>query len=100
MKLLRTAEVCRLTGISESTIRRLEHRDEFPKRVKISRGTVGWKSDEISAWIAALKAKPDPDEDDGESKCPHCGAPTEEKFSGDEGWTFCTDGCGCIEGDT
>ena len=31
--------------------------------------------------------------------CPHCGALAEEKFSGDEGWTFCTDGCGCIEGD-
>lgn len=33
------------------------------------------------------------------SVCPHCGALTEEKFSGDEGWTFCTDGCGCLEGD-
>jgi len=33
------------------------------------------------------------------SLCPHCGAQTEEKFSGDEGWTFCSDGCGCLEGD-
>lgn len=33
------------------------------------------------------------------SVCPHCHAPTEEKFSGDEGWTFCSDGCGCLEGD-
>lgn len=32
--------------------------------------------------------------------CPHCGVLTEEKFSGDEGWTFCSDLCGCIEGDT
>jgi len=30
--------------------------------------------------------------------CPHCGALSEEKFSGDEGWSFCTDECGCIEG--
>lgn len=33
------------------------------------------------------------------SVCPHCGSLTEEKFAGDEGWTFCTDGCGCLEGD-
>ena len=33
------------------------------------------------------------------SVCPHCGEPTEEKFSGDEGWTFCMGECGCIEGD-
>lgn len=33
------------------------------------------------------------------SVCPYCDAPTEEKFSGDEGWTFCSDGCGCLEGE-
>lgn len=33
------------------------------------------------------------------SVCPHCGALTEERFFGDEGWTFCADGCGCLEGD-
>ena len=33
------------------------------------------------------------------SVCPHCGALTVEKFSGGEGWTFCSDGCGCLEGD-
>lgn len=30
--------------------------------------------------------------------CPHCGSLTEEKFIGDEGATFCTDGCGNLEG--
>lgn len=33
------------------------------------------------------------------SVCPHCNAPTEQRFSGDEGFTFCTDECGCIEGE-
>jgi hypothetical protein len=33
------------------------------------------------------------------SVCPYCNAPTEEKFSGDEGWTFCPEGCGCLEGE-
>ena len=32
------------------------------------------------------------------SVCPYCEAPTEEIFCGDEGWTFCSDGCGCLEG--
>lgn len=33
------------------------------------------------------------------STCPHCGAMTEERFIGDEGWTFCSEDCGCLEGD-
>jgi hypothetical protein len=33
------------------------------------------------------------------SVCPHCNEPAEEKFSGDEGWTFCSGECGCIEGE-
>lgn len=33
------------------------------------------------------------------SVCPHCNEPTEERFSGDEGWTFCSGECGCLEGD-
>ena len=30
--------------------------------------------------------------------CAICHADTEERSSGDEGWTFCSDGCGCLEG--
>lgn len=33
------------------------------------------------------------------SVCPFCDAPTEERFSGDEGFTFCTGDCGCLEGE-
>jgi hypothetical protein len=33
------------------------------------------------------------------SVCPYCDALTEERFSGDEGFTFCSDGCGCLEGE-
>jgi hypothetical protein len=32
--------------------------------------------------------------------CPQCGAPTEERQVGDEGFTFCSEGCGCLEGET
>ncbi len=32
--------------------------------------------------------------------CPHCGELAEERrISEDEGLTFCSDECGCIEGD-
>ncbi len=31
--------------------------------------------------------------------CPFCGAETEERGLGDEGWTFCSDDCGCLEGE-
>ena len=30
--------------------------------------------------------------------CAACFADTEERSSGDEGWTFCSNGCGCLEG--
>lgn len=42
---------------------------------------------------------PDPKRFEEITVCPHCGEPTEERFSGDEGWTFCSDECGCLEGD-
>src|SRR5580765_2101811 len=33
------------------------------------------------------------------SVCPHCNAPTVERYVGTEGWTFCSDECGCLEGE-
>lgn len=33
------------------------------------------------------------------SVCPHCDAPTVERSSGDEGFTFCSEDCGCLEGE-
>lgn len=34
------------------------------------------------------------------SVCPYCGALAEERgFGGNDGATFCSDGCGCIEGE-
>lgn len=32
------------------------------------------------------------------SCCPYCNALTEERGFGDEGWTFCSEDCGCLEG--
>lgn len=32
------------------------------------------------------------------SVCPHCDAIAEERWIGDEGFTFCSEDCGCLEG--
>nr|WP_074745583.1 AlpA family phage regulatory protein [Nitrosospira multiformis] len=42
-----------LTGLSRSSIYRLEALGLFPKRVKLSGSAVGWRGEEIHAWIAS-----------------------------------------------
>ena len=50
-KLLRANEVISLTGLSSSTISRLEKQGKFPKRRKISIRIVAWSEIEIIDWI-------------------------------------------------
>ncbi len=50
-RILRLSKVISLTGISESTIRRLEERDLFPPRRQLTERAVGWLQSEILAWI-------------------------------------------------
>ena len=49
--LLRKSDVISITGLSDSTIRRLELSDDFPSRLQISRNAVAWKGSEIQQWI-------------------------------------------------
>ncbi len=51
--LLRKPAVRERTGLSDAQIWRLERAGNFPARVQISAGAVGWYSDEIDAWIEA-----------------------------------------------
>jgi predicted DNA-binding transcriptional regulator AlpA len=53
MLILRTAEVARLTGLSRTTLWRLERRGEFPSRVRLGQNSVGWREEEIEQWIDA-----------------------------------------------
>ena len=55
MKLMRKDDVVRVTGLSISTIDRLEKKGEFPKRRKISERLVAWTEDEIKEWIEGRK---------------------------------------------
>jgi predicted DNA-binding transcriptional regulator AlpA len=52
MRLMRLPEVLRATGLSRSTIWRLERSGAFPKRRTLSPSTVGWLEQEILHWIS------------------------------------------------
>ncbi len=50
-RMLRIKEVCQMTGLSRSTIWRLERAGSFPMHYQLSSGRVGWKWSEIQSWI-------------------------------------------------
>lgn len=49
--ILRLPEVMRLTGLSRSSIYRLESQGQFPARVKLAESASGWKAEQIQEWI-------------------------------------------------
>ena len=52
-RFLRAANVIHMTGLSRSTIWRLEQDDQFPKRVSIGPRAVAWRKSEILRWMEA-----------------------------------------------
>jgi len=50
-RIIRTTEVQKMTGLSRTSIWREERKGEFPSRVSLSAGSVGWRLSEIEAWI-------------------------------------------------
>lgn len=51
LKLLRFPAVRERTGLSRSTIWRLERRGEFPRHHRIAPNVIAWLEEEISDWI-------------------------------------------------
>ena len=51
MKILSTRQVIELTGLSRVTIWRYERDGDFPSRLRLGPKRVGYRSDEIDAWI-------------------------------------------------
>ncbi len=51
LKLLRFPVVREMTGLSRSTIWRLERRGEFPKHHRIAPNVVAWVEEDVSDWI-------------------------------------------------
>jgi len=59
IQILRLPDVCRITGISRSTIYQMEAEARFPRRVRIGLRAVGWVQSEVQDWIAVqLKTRP------------------------------------------
>ena len=56
-RVIRLPEVCRLVGLSRSTVLRLEAAGRFPAKFKLCSdhavGAVGWIEAEVVAWIEA-----------------------------------------------
>ena len=47
---LRTSEVAQATGLSRTTIWRLEREGQFPTRIQLGKNSVGWLADEVIEW--------------------------------------------------
>lgn len=47
---IRLPEVCRRTGLSASSIRRLERRNVFPRRYRIAANAVAWLASDVDEW--------------------------------------------------
>ena len=56
-KILRQPTVIERTGISATTIWRLERRGDFPPRVRLSPGAIGWRENDIENWIESRAAE-------------------------------------------
>ncbi len=54
--ILNARQVKDLTGLSRTTIWRLERSGCFPHRVQLSPSRVGWSREELAVWMEARKA--------------------------------------------
>lgn len=50
-RIIRSKDVTKMTGLSRTTIWRMEKLETFPARVSLGAGSVGWRLSEIEAWI-------------------------------------------------
>lgn len=55
-RILRIHEVREKTGLSRTTIWRLERKGDFPARVALSAGSVGWLLSDVDGWLQSRKA--------------------------------------------
>ena len=56
-RILRGPAVERRTGLSRTTVWRLEKKDKFPRRIQLSDNAVGWLESEIDLWIERRAAR-------------------------------------------
>ena len=51
-QIFRIKTVCEITGLPKSTVYAKMLNEEFPRPIKLGRRAVGWKSEELQAWIS------------------------------------------------
>lgn len=56
-RILRSKEVQDMTGLSRTTIWRLEKKRKFPARVPLGENSVGWRFVEVNEWILSRRGK-------------------------------------------
>ncbi len=56
-KFLRIDEVMSVTGLSQSTIYRMEQARQFPQRLKLSERAVAWREEDIRSWMESRENK-------------------------------------------
>ena len=55
MAILRPPEATKLTGLSQSTLRRMVERGDFPPPLRLGLRSIGWWEEEVLDW---LKSRP------------------------------------------
>ena len=58
-QIVKRPEVEAATGLSRSSLYRLAAEGQFPRPIKLGARAVGWRADEIAAWIEARTAERD-----------------------------------------
>jgi len=51
-EIVRRKELCQITGLSASTLWRLESEGDFPSRIHLGTKSVGWRRSEVEQWLA------------------------------------------------
>lgn len=54
---IRKHELRRITGLSDTTIWRLEKKKQFPQRRQLSASATGWLLSEVLIWLESRPAK-------------------------------------------
>lgn len=50
-QVLRISQVSEMVGLSRTTIWRRERAGDFPERIDLGGRSVGWRADEVQAWL-------------------------------------------------
>lgn len=56
-RIMRKPEVIKMTGLSGTTLWRLEKEGEFPKKIQLSKRLIGWSEADIQEWIDNKKTR-------------------------------------------